>query len=79
MLGNILQCLAMCILGEGRIGNGVRHLTVSASGHGVIEIESGDYRLFVTHGPTYSRAEVDLSVAPGACSGPPTQAHQLSS
>ena len=52
-------------LGESRIGNGIRHMDFNASGDGVMEIEPGSYRLFVTHGPLYSRAELDFSVEAG--------------
>jgi hypothetical protein len=52
-------------LGEGRIGNGIRHMDLNESGDGSMEIEPGRYRLFVTHGPLYSRGEVDFSVGAG--------------
>ncbi|MGB0589733.1 MAG: PHP domain-containing protein [Myxococcota bacterium] len=52
-------------LGEGRIGNGIRHMTLTAEGYGEVEIEAGDYRMFVTHGPLYARGEIDISLVPG--------------
>ena len=52
-------------LGEGRVGNGIRHIHLDESGDGTVEIEPGHYRLYASHGPLYSRAEEDFVVGPG--------------
>lgn len=52
-------------LGEGRLGNGIRHLTRTVTGEGEVFVEPGTYRVFASHGPEYSRAETDVTVAPG--------------
>ena len=53
-------------LGEGRLGNGIRHLSRTITGSGALRVEPGDYRVFASRGPEYSRAEVDISVEPGS-------------
>jgi hypothetical protein len=52
-------------LGEGRLGNGIRHLTRTITGEGELFVEPGSYRVFASHGPEYSRAESDVTVTPG--------------
>jgi hypothetical protein len=52
-------------LGEGRLGNGIRHLDRTTTGEGSLAVEPGTYRVFASHGPEYSRAEVDVVIPPG--------------
>ncbi|MBD88812.1 MAG: hypothetical protein CL940_00550 [Deltaproteobacteria bacterium] len=52
-------------LGEGRLGNGIKHLSRTITGSGELRVEPGSYRVFASRGPEYSRAEVDVSVSPG--------------
>lgn len=58
-------------LGDGRLGNGKREISVTASGDGHVEIEPGRYLLRVSRGPEYSLYEdagedgLGFELAPG--------------
>ena len=53
-------------LGDGRLGNGKRRISLTASGEGTMEVEPGRYLLRVSRGPEYSLYEVpDFEVRPG--------------
>jgi hypothetical protein len=52
-------------LGESRLGNGIQHIHLAADSVGVLELEPGSYRLFVSHGPAYAVAEMDIVAESG--------------
>lgn len=52
-------------LGEGRLGDGLRHLALTATGDGEVDIEPGRYRLIISRGPEFSISQHDIEVASG--------------
>lgn len=52
-------------MGDGRLGNGVRTIELTASGNGVFEAEPGRYLLRVSRGPEYGIVERDVTLLPG--------------
>jgi len=52
-------------LGEGRLGNGVKHFSVVISKELTSEIEPGRYAVVASHGPEWSIAEKEITVASG--------------
>ncbi len=52
-------------MGEGRLGNGIRHLETTLDGQGEVEIEPGRYQLVVSRGPEYSVARIDVEAVSG--------------
>jgi hypothetical protein len=52
-------------LGEGRIGNGVRHLAAAIRGEATVEVEPGRYALHASRGPLWSKAVVALELRAG--------------
>lgn len=53
-------------LGDGRLGNGVRAVEVTATGEGEVEIEPGRYRITVSRGIEYGLYEErDVTLEPG--------------
>ncbi|MFO0590820.1 MAG: PHP domain-containing protein [Polyangiaceae bacterium] len=54
-------------LGDGRLGNGKRAISMTADGEGTLDVEPGRYTLRVSRGPEYSIfEEKDFTLAPGA-------------
>jgi hypothetical protein len=53
-------------LGEGRLGNGLRHLAAAIRGEATVEVEPGRYHLHVSRGPLWSKAVIPLDLAAGA-------------
>jgi len=52
-------------LGEGRLGNGVKHFAVVISQELETELEPGRYAVVASHGPEWSIAEKEITVASG--------------
>ncbi len=52
-------------MGEGRVGNGVRHLILTRGGPDTFLVEPGRYRVFASHGPEYSIDTEDLDIEGG--------------
>lgn len=51
--------------GEGRLENGMRLQTFTASGEGSVAIQPGRYRVYVSHGPEWSIHTEDVSIDAG--------------
>jgi hypothetical protein len=52
-------------LGEGRLGNGLRHQVLSATGEGEAVLEPGHYWVTISRGPEHSVAKLELEVESG--------------
>ncbi|MEJ7732016.1 MAG: PHP domain-containing protein [Polyangiaceae bacterium] len=52
-------------MGDGRLGNGVRNIELTASGSGAFEAEPGHYRVRVSRGPEYGIVERDVTLVSG--------------
>ncbi len=53
-------------LGDGRLGNGKRAVSYTASGDGTLDVEPGRYTLRISRGPEYSLyEEADFTLEPG--------------
>ncbi len=49
-------------LGEGRLGNGLRHLATAIEGEAVVDLEPGTYEVVASRGPEWSTAKQTITV-----------------